>query len=92
MRPVNSRFDGVMPKTVFSKRYRVFLDELRRARKRAGLSQEELAQRTGYTQSVISKCERGERRVDVIELHAFCAAFGVTLTTFTRNLEKRLKA
>lgn len=52
------------------------------------MSQEEVAQRLGKTQSFIGKCERGERRLDVIELQAFCHAFGMTLADFVQLLEK----
>lgn len=45
--------------------------ELRRllveAREGAGLSQEALAKRLGRPQSYVSKFERGERRLDVVE-------------------------
>jgi hypothetical protein len=39
----------------------------------------------------VSKYETGERRLDVIELRAVCAALGVPLQTFLRRLEKRLQ-
>ena len=60
------------------------------ARRRAGLTQIDVAKRIGETQSFVSKCERGERRIDVIELRAFCTAFGISLKTFERILERRL--
>ncbi|HUN80509.1 MAG TPA: helix-turn-helix transcriptional regulator [Phycisphaerae bacterium] len=50
-----------MEKSVFSKDYRVFLRHLREARENAGLTQEQLADRLGQTQSFVSKCERGEQ-------------------------------
>jgi transcriptional regulator with XRE-family HTH domain len=50
-----------------------------RHRRRAGLTQVQLARRVGENQSFISKCERGERRIDVVELRGFCRAFGVSL-------------
>ena len=48
--------------------YRRFLVRLREARERAGLTQVEVARRLRVTQSYVSKCESGERRVDVVEL------------------------
>lgn len=71
-----------MEKTIFSKDYSVLLRELRKARKRSGLSQEELAERLGESQSFVSKCERGERRLDVVELRSFCNAIGVSFLDF----------
>jgi transcriptional regulator with XRE-family HTH domain len=64
-----------MEKSIHSHQYRVFLDVLRKARRRAGLTQVELAKKVGEEQSFVSKCERGERRIDVVELRAFCQAF-----------------
>ena len=49
-----------------------------------------LAEKLGATQSFISKCERGERRIDALELRAFCLAMGVSLTDFVAELERVL--
>ena len=54
------------------------------------LTQIELAKKVGETQSFISKCERGERRIDVIELRRFCQAFGMSFRRFIADLEKAL--
>jgi transcriptional regulator with XRE-family HTH domain len=79
-----------MEKSIHSARYGVFLKVLREARERAGLTQEELARKIGETQTFVSKCERGERRVDVIELRAFCHAFGLNLKQFVGALERAI--
>ncbi|MGA2272756.1 MAG: helix-turn-helix transcriptional regulator [Bryobacteraceae bacterium] len=79
-----------MEKSLFTEGYRTFLRQLRAARKTAGLTQEELAARLKETQSFVSKCERGERRIDVVELHSFCKAIGISFTDFTRRLAKSL--
>lgn len=50
---------------------------LRKTRRNVGVTQEELATRLDETQTFISKCERGERRIDVIELRKFCEALGI---------------
>lgn len=57
-----------MPKTLRSTRQVRLIDLLVEQRKRAGLSQAELAERLGRYQSVVSSLESGGRRVDVIEL------------------------
>ena len=75
-----------MTKTIYSKEYRAFLRILRDARKEAKLSQEELAKKLRQTQSFVSKCERGERRIDVVELHHFCRAMGLPFSTFVKRL------
>ena len=57
--------------------YRLLLTVLKAARKRAGVSQVDLAERLGNTQTFVSKCERGERRIDAVELVEFAEALGV---------------
>ena len=65
---------------------------LKATRQRLGVTQEELATRLGETQSFVSKCERGERRLDVVELRAFCQALGRTLSRFVQELETELSS
>ena len=77
-----------MEKSIHSARYTVFLKVLRTTRERAGLTQTQLARKIGATQTFVSKCERGERRVDVVELRTFCQAFGLSLKQFVSKLEK----
>jgi transcriptional regulator with XRE-family HTH domain len=53
-----------------------FLERLRSARKEAGLTQVEVAQRLGRSQSFVAKAENGERRLDVVDLRAFAKVYG----------------
>lgn len=76
-----------MEKSIFTKEYALFLSNLRSVRKAAGLTQEQVARRLQQTQSFVSKCERGERRIDVVELRAFCQAIGISLGDFIQQLE-----
>ena len=55
--------------------YRRFLARLRAAREETGLTQADVARRLGKPQSFVSKCEAGERRVDVVELAAFARVY-----------------
>jgi transcriptional regulator with XRE-family HTH domain len=80
-----------MEKSIHSAHYEIFLKTLRGARRRQGLTQEDLAQRVKETQSFVSKCERGERRIDVVELREFCAALGLPLKDFVADFERALK-
>jgi transcriptional regulator with XRE-family HTH domain len=79
-----------MPKSVFTNEYTVFLKTLRDAREAAGVTQVELAKRLAMTQSAVSKCERGERRLDVIELRRWCAAIRMPLRDFVTLLDRAL--
>lgn len=53
--------------------------ELRVARRRAGLTQQELAERTGTSQATISAYENGQRRPSVRTLDRLLAATGSRL-------------
>ena len=54
-------------KTIHAERYSRLIDELCAERKRLGLSQDEVANALGLSQSDISKIETRERRLDVFE-------------------------
>ena len=79
-----------MEKSIHSAGYAVFLKVLRETRERAGLTQVQLARKIRETQTFVSKCERGERRIDVVELRTFCRAFGVSLRQFVSTLERAI--
>ena len=61
-------------KSVFTKEYAVFLEVLVAARLSQGLTQAAVAERLKKPQSFVSKCESGERRVDIVEFFAICTA------------------
>ena len=65
-----------MPKVRFTDAYARLLQELIDLRKTAGVSQLELARRLGTKQQLVSRIERGDRRVDVIEFYAIVKALG----------------
>jgi transcriptional regulator with XRE-family HTH domain len=72
-------------------RYKSFLRLLKEARRAAGITQEQLATRMGANQSFVSKVERGERRLDVVELFVWCEALGTDFRRFSRQLHSLLK-
>jgi len=63
-------------------RYRQFLQRLKAARLEANLTQTAVAARLGRPQSFVSKCESGERRVDVVELYDFARLYRKPLDYF----------
>jgi transcriptional regulator with XRE-family HTH domain len=77
-------------KSIFTRDYGVFLKTLRRLRDESGRTQSEVAKSLKRTQSVVSKCERGERRLDVIELRAYCNGIGIDFQEFAKILESDL--
>ena len=64
--------------------YRLFLKRLREARLAAGLTQAQAAAKLQRPQSFVSKCESGERRVDVVELQRFAQLYKKDLEFFVR--------
>jgi transcriptional regulator with XRE-family HTH domain len=80
-----------MAKSVFTREYSLLREMLRKAREAANLTQVELAEKLGETQSFVSKCERGERRLDLVQLRVFCEALDVDLGRFVGEFEKRLR-
>lgn len=56
-----------MQKSTHTRQYRVFLDGLIQARKDAGLTQQQVADKLDRPQSFVAKYEGGERRLDVVE-------------------------
>lgn len=67
-----------------ARRYREFCAQLRRARRDAGMTQAEVATALSVPQSFVSKCESGERRVDIVELDGFARLYGKPLGFFIR--------
>lgn len=79
-----------MKKSVHTREYRIFLELLRQLRVDANTTQEELAAMLGETQSAFSKAERGERRLDLVQVRAICEALGSTLPAFVSAFEQQL--
>lgn len=80
----------MMRKSLHTKEYAALLELLIEVRHRAGLTQTQLGQRLPFEQPAISKIERGDRRVDVIELKMICDRLGISLQDFIAELENRL--
>jgi len=65
-----------MSTSLRSPRYQHLRELLISARRAAGLTQHEVAERLGRPQSFVAKYEGGERRLDVIEFIAVSEALG----------------
>jgi len=81
-----------MSESIYSAEYAVVIAMLRGARVGAGVTQRTIADRLSRSQSYVSKCERGERRLDVVELRAFCVALDVSFPDFVETLDRTLSA
>ena len=71
-----------MATSVYSREYRVFLEQFKNARAQSGLTQRALALKLGRSQSYVAKCEQGHNRVDIAQLVEFCGAMDVSLLSF----------
>jgi transcriptional regulator with XRE-family HTH domain len=63
-----------MRKTLRSGEHQRFLELLIQARRKAGLTQQQLARKIGRPQSFVAKYENGERRIDIIEFATIARA------------------
>jgi transcriptional regulator with XRE-family HTH domain len=77
---------GIVTRSIFTAEYERFRLLLIEARKAEGLTQVELARRLSRPQSFVSKFERGERRLDVVEFLEVARAVGIDPLKFLRKL------
>ena len=77
-----------MEKSIYSPKQEVLLRLLREVRQEAGVTQVDLAAKLGTQQAMVSNYERGERRLDLIELQQVCEALGITVSEFVIRFEK----
>jgi len=68
--------------SVHTRDYQQFLKRLKQGRLDAKLTQAQVSKKLRRPQSFVSKCESGERRVDVTELKVFAALYKKPLTFF----------
>jgi len=61
---------------IYSEEHQKLREILRRERRAAGLRQSDLAEQTGRSQAYISKFEKGDLRLDVVDFVRFCTAIG----------------
>jgi transcriptional regulator with XRE-family HTH domain len=78
--------------SVFTARYERFRNLLIDARKDKGLTQQDVAFRLKRPQSFVSKYERGERRLDVVEFLEVADALAIDPHKLLRELEAGNKA
>lgn len=71
-----------MKKSIHTNERAVFVKRLRLARTEAGLTQAEVAQKLGCTQSWISKVENGELRVEAIWLNRLAKLYKKEMSYF----------
>lgn len=79
-----------MPKSLFTGAHKHLVDVLISARRRAGLTQTQLAILIGKDQKFVSLIERSQRRVDVLEFYAIAKALRMDPIKLYAAVVKRL--
>jgi transcriptional regulator with XRE-family HTH domain len=79
-----------LDKSVHSGGQTAFCELMVKARKVAGLTQRELANRLHKPQSFVAKYEGGERRIDVVEFLTVCEAIGVDSAKLLKALKNAI--
>jgi transcriptional regulator with XRE-family HTH domain len=80
------------PNPVFSPEYRALIDVVAQARRDAGLSQRDLSSMLGKTQSHICMIERGQRRIDALELYQLANFLSVDPASLFDRIARRVRA
>ena len=75
-------------KTIHDKRYQSLISELAKERIRLSVSQGELAAHIGLNQSDISKIEKFEKRLDVLEFSMILEALRIDVNTRLQHIVK----
>ncbi|MFZ5756940.1 MAG: helix-turn-helix domain-containing protein [Pseudomonadota bacterium] len=74
-------------KSLHSQPYQALLTLLLEARRKAAITQTDLADKLGRPQSFVSKYERGERRLDVVEFLEVCRGIGADPYKLLKKIE-----
>lgn len=75
-----------LSKSIHSPEHAKLRELLIAARKKAGLTQQDVAERLGRPQSFVAKYEGGERRLDVVEFLQVAAAVNADAVRILRAL------
>lgn len=65
-------------------------ERIKEIREKREISNTELAKLCGIEQSLMSRIERNERRVDIVKLENICNALNVTLAEFFENEREKV--
>jgi transcriptional regulator with XRE-family HTH domain len=79
-------------KSLHSPTYRKLTELLVQARRKSGLTQQDVADALKTHQSYVAKVEGGERRIDVVEFMELAKALGVVPSGLLKKLEANLPA
>lgn len=78
--------------SIYPNDYRTIIAALVRIRKAKKITQVQLADAMRVKQSLISKAERCERRLDIVEIIHICELLGVPVSELTSAIPSRFAA
>lgn len=78
-------------KSIYSSESDTLKDLLKHVRKERKLTQIDLSQRLGRTQSYVSKVEKGEIMIDAVVLFQYCRAMEIPFGEFAARFEEEWK-
>lgn len=81
-----------MPNSIFSTGHHELVQIITDARKDSGLTQLQLSEKLGRSQSYVSNIERGQRRVDLLEFHAICVVLQRDPVEMFRETVQRIES
>ncbi|MBS0225713.1 MAG: helix-turn-helix transcriptional regulator [Proteobacteria bacterium] len=81
-----------MPNTQYRTETRLLSQRLREIREELGITQIDLSESIGQSQTFVSNLERGNRRIDVVELIDLCDALGIEFVPFLEEFEASVRA
>ena len=79
-----------MRKSAHSPEHKLLIKLLVEARQAKGLTQQEFADQLGVQQSLVARCESGQRRIDVVELVQMSNALGTDPLAMVRQIVRSL--
>ena len=77
----------MVSRSLYTERHRTFVALLRQLRLDAGMTQPELAGLLDRSQSYVAKYERGEARLDWVQIDEICGALGLTISEFAARYD-----
>jgi transcriptional regulator with XRE-family HTH domain len=87
---IQGRWTTRRPNPVFGEDYQAIRQVLVQARRDCGLSQAKLAERLGKCKSHIARIERGQRRLDTLELYLISRCLGLSPAALFARMTERL--
>jgi len=82
---------GGMNKTIYTRQAECLRETIVEMRRKAGLSQRQLAERLGRERNLVGRLEVGQRRLDVVEFYSICKACDADLNNVFQCLLQKFE-